>query len=487
MALWIFGLAATVVVVWIAKFIYQDRRERSRLPPGPPGKPIIGNMFQMMGENRQNNLMNAGKKFGGIFTLQIGVQYSVVITSYRLFREAVIDKAWEFAGRPPEVRFGDLQPGIIAGGVDTDDREVRRFTLLTLRSFGFGKADMENIILQEADTLIDHFRNTNGAPFNPRLPITNAAANVISAILLGKSFQYGDPEFRVVSEAMTEGIKLVLVAARRSSFPILNYLPLGKVKKFIESFRSSVNFLKKVVREHEDTRVPDVHRDFIDAWLDHAQKPGSPSGQAFTAEKLESSLLDLFGGGFETTATTLQWTIAMLLHHPEVQDKIHETLDRSTSRGAQITLQDREALAYVEAVIWETLRMYTVIPFAVPHMSTEDAAIGRYTIPKDTRVVLHLHSIHHDPDLWEEPETFKPERFVVNGKLHAPDYFIPFSAGRRSCIGEQLARKEVFLVFANLMQNFIFSVPKGQGLPSLKMNDAVVMYPDPFDVVVTPR
>lgn len=104
-----------------------------------------------------------------------------------------------------------------------------------------------------------------------------------------------------------------------------------------------------------------------------------------------------------------------------------------------------------------------------------------------TRILLHLYSILHDPELWEDPEEFIPERFIVDGKLKSPDYFIPFSAGRRSCIGEQLARKELFLFFANLMQHFIICNPENTDLPSLTQNQAVVMYPNPFNVVTKRR
>lgn len=104
-----------------------------------------------------------------------------------------------------------------------------------------------------------------------------------------------------------------------------------------------------------------------------------------------------------------------------------------------------------------------------------------------TPVILHIYSVLHDPELWDQPADFRPERFITDGKLMIPEYFLAFSAGRRSCIGEQLARKELFLFFANIMQNFNIVLPKGAETPSLEKHDGFVTYPLPFDIVVIPR
>lgn len=104
-----------------------------------------------------------------------------------------------------------------------------------------------------------------------------------------------------------------------------------------------------------------------------------------------------------------------------------------------------------------------------------------------TTVILHLYSVCHDPELWDQPEEVRPDRFIKDGKLVIPDYFLPFSAGRRSCIGEQLARKELFLFFANIMQNFRIVLLDGVGKPSLEMQDGIVIYPPPFDIAVELR
>ena len=101
--------------------------------------------------------------------------------------------------------------------------------------------------------------------------------------------------------------------------------------------------------------------------------------------------------------------------------------------------------------------------------------------------MMHLYSIHHDPELWDDVEEFKPERFIKDEKISVPEYFVPFGAGRRSCIGEQLARKELFLIFANVLSKYTLELPAGAKLPSLELMQAVVLYPRPFDIIAKPR
>ncbi|XP_055344238.1 cytochrome P450 2U1-like [Paramacrobiotus metropolitanus] len=191
----------------------------------------------------------------------------------------------------------------------------------------------------------------------------------------------------------------------------------------------------------------------------------------FSRGRLLAVLIDLFGGGFDTSATTLQWALLLLLHHPDAQDRIHREIDEAVEKSQHITWEDRDKLPYTEAVMWETLRLYPVFLFTAPHRSTETATIGNYEFPPGSRIMFHLFSIHRDPELWEAPDDFRPERFLENGKLKLPDFHVAFSAGRRSCIGEQLARKEVFLLFANLLHNFKVILPAGSKQPGpLTMN-----------------
>ncbi|OQV16719.1 Cytochrome P450 2J6 [Hypsibius exemplaris] len=486
--------AIITALVSVLYFLFKKRNHNGiyGLPPGPSGWPIVGSLGTLFGVQRHQKLASDGRKYGGIFTMHIGAVHSVWITSFKIFREAVVDNTWAFAGRPQHIWLTDetteKNPGIIASGVDETARNVRKFTLVSLRSFGFGKTSMQDAILRESDDLIEEIRKQNGRPFNPRSVVANAAANVISSVAFARTYKQGDEALAVVNDSITNAMQHILKAQRDRIFPGLRFVP------FIAKFRDSLNnsfsagkrFLSGIVSEHVAEHEAGNPRDFVDMWLDENGK-SEQSAESFPVSRLENVLLDLFAGGFETTTTTFQWIFALLLHHPEVQVKIHQELDSQIGQGQSVTLETRDLVPYTEAVILETLRMYPLIPFAVPHQATEDTTLAGYRIPKGTQVMLHLYSILHDPELWTDPETFCPERFLHDGLIKIPDYWVPFGMGRRSCIGEQLARKELFLIFANLMKSFRLVLPKGDSLPSLDLQQGVVIYPSPFKVVLVER
>ncbi|OQV15720.1 Cytochrome P450 2U1 [Hypsibius exemplaris] len=461
------------------------------LPPGPSGWPWIGNLSILASPHRHQKMFDAGQRFGGILTINLGAVKQVWVTSHKYFQQALVDRVWEFAGRPHGFWVTDattkLFPGILASGVDKTSRNVRRFTATALRSFGFGRTSLQNVILQESEDLHQEFRKHQGVPFNPRDQLAHAAANIIAFITLGRTFRQGDEGLQFVNETLTSGVKQVINSQRDKMFPFLRYVPMKSRKVFQESFKTGKSFLENIIREHIATHEVGQPRDFIDMWLDERQK-GDSAEDDFALERLANVLVDIFSGGYETSTTTLQWLFAVLLHNPDIQEKIHEEIKSAIGDGIQIRLDHQEHLPYTHAVILETLRKYPPAPFAVPHLATEDTTLGPYRIPKGTRLMLHLYSIHHDPQLWERPEEFRPERFLTDdNKVKEPEYFVAFSGGRRTCIGEQLGRKELYLLFANIMRSFRVSLPPGADLPSLELMQGAVLYPRPFMIVLEER
>jgi 26-hydroxylase len=114
--------------------------------------------------------------------------------------------------------------------------------------------------------------------------------------------------------------------------------------------------------------------------------------------------------------------------------------------------------------------------------------LGGYRIPKNTHVVPLLHAIHVDPKLWEAPHEFRPERFLSpEGKVVKPEYFLPFGVGRRMCLGDVLARMELFEFFSSLMHAFHLQVPEGTSLPSLTAVTGVTLTPESFRVRLQQR
>lgn len=169
-------------------------------------------------------------------------------------------------------------------------------------------------------------------------------------------------------------------------------------------------------------------------------------------------------------------------------EKVQGEIDAVIGRDRVPSLTDKGCLPFTEATIMEVQRMTVVVPLAIPHMASETTVFRGYTIPKGTVVIPNLWSVHRDPSVWDTPDDFNPSRFLdEQGKLMRKEYFIPFGIGRRVCMGEQLAKMELFLMFTNLMQAFTFRLPNGKPPPPMHGRFGLTLAPCSYTVCVTPR
>ena len=162
---------------------------------------------------------------------------------------------------------------------------------------------------------------------------------------------------------------------------------------------------------------------------------------------------------------------------------LHQELDEVIGPHRLPELEDKKSLPYLEATITETQRISSLVSLALPHKTTVDTTLHGYDIPKGTTVLANLWSLHHDPDIWEAPNDHRPQRFLdEEGNFVPPkaDIFLPFSGGRRICVGKPLARIEFFLVLARSLHSFKFENPPGYDLPTLEPISSIALMPQPF-------
>ncbi|XP_075210642.1 methyl farnesoate epoxidase-like [Lycorma delicatula] len=207
-----------------------------------------------------------------------------------------------------------------------------------------------------------------------------------------------------------------------------------------------------------------------------------------TENQLVVLLLDMFMAGAETTSSTLSFAVLYMLHYPDVQKHAQSELDITVGKGNQPVMQHLSRLSYIEAIIMEVQRICNIAPITAAHRAKSDTKVSGYIIPKDTTVLASIYSVHMDNEHWGDPENFRPERFINNeGKIIQDEWFIPFSLGKRRCLGETLARGSWFLFFSTILHNFIISSPPAEPLPSLEQIDGATLCPLPFYAVFTPR
>ncbi len=310
-------------------------------------------------------------------------------------------------------------------------KEQRRFTLTTLRSFGVGKKSFEEKISEEAKCLAEEFINLEDSAFDPGHFFNNASSNLICSVVLGKRYDYKDPTFKLVMTAVNDNFRLASSGGLNAFVPLAKYFRSSSLKKIVKNRFMVRSFLIETVNEHKKDHVRGDPRDYIDVYLDEIeQKKKSNPHSSVNENTLPATVANLFVAGTETTATTLRWAVLYMAAFPEIQYRIHQELDSVTGRNHLPRLTDKAELPFTCATLLEIQRIATIGPLGVPHMSAEDSTIGPYTIPKGAIIMPNIWAIHHDPDLWPNPDEFNPERFLdTDGNVKDREELIPFGTG----------------------------------------------------------
>ncbi|XP_071390634.1 cytochrome P450 2K1-like [Centroberyx affinis] len=248
------------------------------------------------------------------------------------------------------------------------------------------------------------------------------------------------------------------------------------------------NQMTKLIRGLEETLNPQMCRGFVDSFLVQSRESGNMNTHHHKTNLL-TTVSNLFGAATDTTGATLRWGLLLMAKNPNVQDQVQEELSRVIG-SRQIRVEDRKNLPYTDAVIRETQRLANVVPLSLPHKTSQDVTFQGYFIKKGTTVYPLLTSVLYDETEWESPHTFNPAHFLdKDGKFVKKDAFLPFSAGRRVCVGESLARMELFLFFTSLLQRFHFAPPPGVTEGELDLTSAVgfVLHPSPHKLCAVCR
>ncbi|KAG7333768.1 hypothetical protein KOW79_002175 [Hemibagrus wyckioides] len=491
------------------------------IPPGPKPLPVVGNfgslfvppfilkLFVWKTEeydkkkaspiSPQVGLTDLSKVYGNIYSLFVGSQLVVVLNGYELVRDALSNHAEVFSDRPdiPLVTILTKRKGIVFAPYGPMWRKQRKFCHMTLRNFGLGKLSLEPCIHEGFDMvkaeLLKRNQEAEGQGVDLTPLISNAVSNVISSISLGQRFHHQDEEFLTQLNLMANGLEISMnsAAVLINIFPWLYYIPCGVFGQLRRVERDITAFLKKIIARHRATLDPENPRDFIDMYLVEMltqQKSGGSEEDGFSEDYLFYIIGDLFIAGTDTTTNSILWMVLYMCLHPDVQENVQREIDAVVGRGRLPSLTDKGTLPYTEATIMEVQRMSVVVPLAIPHMASKTTELHGYTIPKGTVILPNLWSVHRDPTVWENPDDFNPSRFLdEEGQLLRKEYFIPFGIGRRVCMGEQLAKMELFLMFTSMMQAFTFNLPEGHQPPSMHGRFGLTLAPSRFKVCVTPR
>ncbi|XP_030632015.1 cytochrome P450 2C31 isoform X1 [Chanos chanos] len=490
----IFNTLLLAGLVLLLVLVLRWRRNASgvRLPPGPFALPLVGNLPWMNKHEPFQSFMKWSREYGPVLTVHMGPQRAVVLVGYDTVKEALVDQADDFTSRFQIPLFHRIVRGY-GLGISNGERwkQLRRFTLTTLRDFGMGRKRMEAWIQEESKHLLDSMSENKAAPFDPMVFLSRAVSNVICALVFGQRFSYDNHHFLDLLQIISEVLRVGSTPSGQlyNIFPrLMEMLPGGHQTTFKNTERLR-SFIMERIEEHKENLNPEDPRDFIDCFLIRLNQEKDNSNTEFHYDNLVATCLNLFLAGTETTSTTIRYALMLLIKYPHIQERMQKEIDTVIGQARSPLMEDRKSLPFTNAVLHEVQRYIDLVPLNVPHYATHNISFRGYTIPKDTVIIPMLHSVLRDENHWQKPWSFNPEHFLdKNGNFKKDPAFLPFSAGKRSCVGESLARMEFFLFMVSLLQHFTFTCPGGP--ESLDASPAVSSFaklPRRYELIATPR
>ncbi|XP_015795398.1 cytochrome P450 2H2-like [Tetranychus urticae] len=453
----LYSITTGLIFLFVFNFLVTTIKRLFRLPPGPWGLPIVG-YYPFLKDESYLQFDSLSKKYGPVYSLKLGQHDVVVICDWDHLKLAFADES--LLAKPHELFFeGIIKYPSFAEMSGDDWRFHRRVSLHVLRDLGLGTSKMEEAIRREIKQFLPTIGEGKVDFFTKLLP---SVSNNISILLFGHNFSYSDP-YKVGLDENMDRVNQTFQFAGLSTF-----LPwLVKIATALGRFRVSViskhlhaveDLLQKEIDMHQsESRVNEIE-DYIDGYLveQKNRQNKDKNDELFSMGVLRRNLTGFFAAGSDTVTSTLSWAMMYLIYNLEYQDKIRAEIADVIGFEREPVYTDRNRMPFTMAFLYETQRIGSVVAVNLLRRASRDTKIGKYNIPKDTIVIFNLWSIHRDPKLWPEPEKFDPNRFLSEDGSSAikPPYLVPFSGGKRICLGEGLANVELFLYLVNILQRY---------------------------------
>ncbi|CEL59386.1 O-methylsterigmatocystin oxidoreductase OS=Aspergillus flavus (strain ATCC 200026 / FGSC A1120 / NRRL 3357 / JCM 12722 / SRRC 167) GN=ordA PE=2 SV=1 [Rhizoctonia solani AG-1 IB] len=493
---------AWLSVVGAAALLYSwdwPGSRRPDMPPGPRPLPIIGNLHNLKTTNVYENFRQLSREYGPIVSLKVGSDTLILLGGDGSQVRELYDKRGNiYSGRPLQ-----MVTEITGSGDDLlfqqDIHKWRAERKQIVQHFAPGVMKTENVPLQEAESvqlLYEFLHQPEGFMNHPMRYTTS----VITCLLYGlRCESYHDPIVQEVEETMRLLSNLLVPGGKPpvEVFPFLNYLP-----RFISPWKDQCQKLaKRMDVLYGDLAELGVHRGMQGLNtnnLAYKLRLGSGSNN-LTRHQQDFTCSVALQGGTDIVAAVILTCLLALISHPVAQKRAHDELDTLYDDETLPRWQDEQALPFVRAIVKETMRWRPPLPMTVPHRLEQDDYYEGYFLPKGSQLFCAAWTIHTNVERYEEPEIFRPERYLDHSMSMAEslaqgdplkrDHFA-FGAGRRVCPGIQKAEQDIFIAISRLLWAFDFSVPTGVSVSTDYSTAFVgegIRIPKKFPLVITPR
>ncbi|WCJ37206.1 cytochrome P450 family 71 subfamily B polypeptide 34 [Euphorbia peplus] len=461
-----------VLVPIFLLFLLQKHKTRRRnvklVPPGPKGLPFIGNLHQLDNSNLPFYFWRLSKTYGPLMSLKLGYRQVLVVSSAKMAKEVMKTHDLIFCSRPSFLSQKKLSyngSDIALSPYNAYWREIRRICIVHL----FNSNKVQSFRPIREHHVSSMIRQISEIVFASKpVNLSDQMMLLTSSIMCRVGFGMGIDETGIdrtrFQELFEETENLFTAFFVSDYFPVFGFVDklTGLSRRLEKNFQDFDRFYEELIKEHLDPKRSKPEEDILDVLL-QIRKDGSFKNQLMTFDNIKAVLMDVFLAGTDTSAAVVVWAMTFLIKNPAAMKRAQEEVRNMARKKGFVNEDDIQQLEYLKAVIKETMRLQPPAPLLLPRELSESCKLDGYDIAANTIVHVNVYAIGRDPDVWQNPEEFCPERFIGSYiDLKGQDFeLIPFGAGRRICPGIHMGITTVELSLANLLNKFNWKLPDG--------------------------
>ncbi|CAI0406971.1 unnamed protein product [Linum tenue] len=502
------ALSGVLFLLFLRRLAVNPNNRKSkplRIPEIPGSLPFIGHLHLLGGKDMLARKLAAfADKHGSMFTIRLGSYPTVVVSDFESMKDCFVKNDRALAARPPSTQGKILGKNFAVFGFASYGeywRNVKKLIITEVLSLPRIKA-LRHVQVSEVDVLLRDLHLQCRSSNNSQLVVIsdwlqNFVLNIITRMVAGKKyFENLADSVGVVGELIREFMDVNGSLVLSDLIPILGWIDIKGMKKAMRRISKELDVIVDGwIEEHKvkrnklgDNLVPE---DFIDVMLSVVDDNFDPSAKHDKETIVKSTAMAVIIAAADTTSVTLTWMLSNLLNNRRTMAALKQEMDEKVGKDRIVQDSDLENLTYLHAAIRETLRMHPAGPISVPRVASEDITIRGFHVPKGTRFFANFWKLHRNPEMFPEPDEFRPERFYdeeVKVDIYGRDFeYLPFGTGRRSCPGMNFGMQVVQLTAARLIQAFDFGTPFDLPVDMTEADSTTLAKEKPLEVVLTPR
>ncbi|KAI1380247.1 putative cytochrome P450 oxidoreductase OrdA-like protein [Hypoxylon crocopeplum] len=495
----IIGLGIGIALVYVLIRVFSNSNSSTkhlRLPPGPKGLPIVGNVFDLPkpGELETHHWLKHKDLYGPISSVTVMGQTLVIVNDGEVVLELLEKRSAKNSSRPNQIFLNEMVGWKNSAAASPYNARLRAYRTNLNRMIGNRTvASQYDSVLE---TEVGHFLlHVLESPEKLAFHVRKTAGTMVLKMAYGYTAEshQSDPLIDAAQLILDHFAEAAVPGAFKvDMFPFLrklpDWLPGTGFKKLGRQYEAELTYVMEMpyaFTQHQ--RALGAHEpSLLSRLLDASDE--TPE-ELYTIKR---SALSLFAGGADTTVSSMMCFFLAMTIFPDAQRQAQEEIDRVVGQDRLPNMADRDNLPYIEATVKEVLRWHPVAPIALPHLTTEEDIFEGYYIPKGAIIVPNFWAFTHDPNIYHDPMTFKPERYLgTGGREPEPDPRVfAFGFGRRVCAGSVFAENSLYLSIVQSLAVFNIKkfVENGREVdPHMEFSPGIISHPRPFKNLVEPR